>query len=191
MHVREQKTNPVMHLALVSALVLLAFLACEGLHILEPAHDDLHLRPEVHMVFLPHGMFVLLAWVYGWAMVPLVLPSLLVAAAFIVGPEFMTPTVALLAVARLVLVMATMEGLRALGRDARGDHGRRGLLALVTAGVISSLGFNALRVVYGACCEVMSTSDRVLAYVTAVGADVVGMMVVMFTAMLLFRLMRH
>lgn len=190
MHVRERQ-NPVAHLLLVSGLIAVAFLLCEGLHLLEHDAGLSHGRPEVHWIFLPHGMFVLLAWVYGWFMVPLVLPALLVAAAFVVGPEYMTPTVALLATARLVSVMAAFELLRMLGRDARDDHGRAGLVALFAGGLLSSLVFNALRVSYGHCCEVMNQSERVVAYFTAVGADLMGLVLVMVSAMLLFRALRR
>jgi hypothetical protein len=190
MHVRERQ-NPVAHLLLVSGLIALAFLLCEGLHLLDHDSGQAHGRPEVHWIFLPHGMFVLLAWVYGWLMVPLVLPALLVSAAFVVGPEYMTPTVALLATARLVSVMAAFEVLRMLGRDARGDHGRAGLVALFAGGMLSSLVFNGLRVTYGHCCEVMTLPERVAAYGTAVGADLLGLVLVMLSAMLLFRALRR
>lgn len=190
MHVRERQ-NPVAHLLLVSGLIAVAFLLCEVLQLLEHDTGRTDGRPGVHWIFLPHGMFVLLAWVYGWFMVPLVLPALLVAAAFVVGPEYMTPTVALLATARLVSVMAAFELLRMLGRDARDDHGRAGLVALFAGGLLSSLVFNALRVSYGHCCEVMNQSERVVAYFTAVGADLMGLVLVMVSAMLLFRALRR
>jgi hypothetical protein len=74
MHVREHHA-PVAHLLLVSGLIALAFLACEGLHLLDHGATAAGDRPAVHGVFVPHGMFVLLAWVYGWFMVPLVLPD--------------------------------------------------------------------------------------------------------------------
>lgn len=190
MHVRDRQ-NPVAHLLLVSVLIAMAFLLCEALHLLDPDPTPANGRPEVHPIFVPHGMFVLLAWVYGWFMVPLVLPALLVSAAFVVGPEYMTPTVALLAVARLVTVMAAFELLRMLGRDARGDHGPAGLVALFAGGMLSSLVFNGLRVGYGPCCEVMTLTERVAAYGTAVGADLLGLILVMVLAMLLFRALRR
>jgi hypothetical protein len=190
MHVREHHA-PVAHLLLVSGLIALAFLACEGLHLLDHGATAAGDRPAVHGVFVPHGMFVLLAWVYGWFMVPLVLPALLVSAAFVVGPDYMTPTVALLALARLVSVMAAFELLRVLGRDARGDHGRAGLAALFAGGLLSSLVFNGLRVSYGPCCEVMDGAERMLAYATAVRADLAGLVIVMLSAMFLFRALRR
>lgn len=191
MQLREDAENPLFHLLLVSGLILLSFGVCHALQMLAPVDPHEIGRPPVHWVFLPQGMFVLLAWVYGWAMVPLVLPALLVSAAFIVGPEFMTMTVALLSVARLVTVMAAFEVLRMLGRDARGDHGRAGLTALFAGGLLSSAAFNVPRVLYGPCCEAMSVSERAVAYATAVGADLVGLMLVMLGAMFLFRLLRH
>lgn len=191
MQLREEGLNPVTHLLLVSGLIGLAFLACHGLHLLEMDGVHAHDRPEVHMIFLPHGMYVLLAWVYGWMMVPLVLPALLVSAALMVGPDHMSPIVALLAVVRLVTVMAAFELLRLLGRDARGDHGQAGLVALFAGGLLSSAAFNVPRMFYGPCCEVMTGAERAVAYATAVGADLAGLMLVMVGAMFLFRALRH
>lgn len=191
MQLREEAHNPVAHLLLVSGLIALAFLACHGLHLLEVDGAHIHDRPEVHLIFLPHGMFVLLAWIYGWTMVPLVLPALLVSAALMVGPQYMSPTVALLATARLVSVMAAFELLRMIGRDARGDHGRAGLAALFAGGVLSSAVFNVPRVFFSPCCEVMSGAERAVAYATAVGADLAGLVLVMLGAMFLFRALRH
>ena len=191
MQLREEAHNPVAHLMMVSALVALAFLACHGLHLLDADAGHGHGRPVVHLIFLPQGMFVLLAWIYGWTMVPLVLPALLVSAAFMVGPEHMSSTVALLAVARLVSVMAAFELLRLLGRDARGDHGRAGLVALFAGGMLSSAMFNVPRVLYGPCCEVMTAAEKAATYATAVGADLAGLVLVMLGAMFLFRALRH
>ena len=190
MHTRES-FHPMGHLLLVSGLIALAFLGCEALNMALPFYQDGTGRPMVHVVFLPHGMFVLLAWVYGWAMVPLVLPAVLVAAALIVGPEYMTPVVAALSAARLVVVMAAFELLRVLGRDARGDHGRAGLVALFAGGVLSSAAFNVLRVSYGHCCDAMTSAAKAMAYAKAVGADLAGLVIVMMAAMLLFRALRH
>ena len=183
--------HPLWHLLVVSALVWLSFLLCEGLHWLDPSHWQPKVRPEVHMIFLPHGMIVLLAWFYGWMVVPLVLPALLVAVAFIAGPDYMTPNVALLTVSRILTVMLAFEVLRHVCCDARQDTGRRGLRALFAAGLVSSLGFNLLRVSYGHCCEVMTLAEKAMAYAVAVGADLVGLVIVMTGAMLLFRALRH
>jgi len=191
MQVREDVHHPLAHLLLVSGLIALAFVICHGFQQLVPAVPHEHGRPVVHWVFVPHGMMVLLAWIYGWAMVPLVLPALLVAAAIIVGPEFMSPMVALLATARLVAVMAAFELLRMLGRDARGDPGRAGLVALFAGGTLASAVFNVPRVLYAPCCEAMSAGERAVAYATAVGADLAGLVLVMLGAMFLFRLLRH
>jgi hypothetical protein len=188
---RGEWSGPLVHLALVSGLIVMIFLVCEMLHLLDPMHEPGHVDPHVHLIFLPHGMFVLLAWIYGWAMVPLVLPALLVSAAFTIGPEHMTPVVAGLAVARLVLVMGALEVLRALGRDARGDTGRAGLVALFAAGLLSSLAFNLLRVMHSPCCTMMTGAERVVAYALAVGADLVGIVLVMMAAMFVFRALRH
>lgn len=183
--------HPVRHLLLVSALVALSFLLCQALHWLDPSHWQAKTRPDVHMVFLPHGMVVLLAWVYGWALVPLVLPSFLVGVAYVVGPDYMTPTSALLTVSRILAVMLAFEVLRHICCDARRDMGRKGLVGLFAVGLVSSLGFNLLRVAYGHCCEVMTTAERAVAYAMAVGADLVGMAVVMVGAMLFFRFLRQ
>lgn len=183
--------HPFRHLFIVSALVFLSFAVCELTHWLDPAHWAIKTRPDVHMIFLPHGMLVLLAWFYGWAVVPLVLPSFLIAVALLIGPEFMTPTSALLTVSRILAVMLTFELLRQICCDVRDDKGRRGLIELFVAGLLSSMAFNVLRVSYGHCCEVMSLSEKAIAYAVAVGADLVGMMIVMVGAMLVFRFLRQ
>lgn len=183
--------HPLWHLLVVSALVWLSFLICEGLHWIDGSHWQPKSRPEVHLVFVPHGMIVLLAWIYGWMVVPLVLPSLLLAVAFIVGPEFMTPTSALLTVSRILTVVLAFEVLRHLCCDVRAGTGRKTLMALFTAGLVSSLAFNLLRVTFGHCCEVMSLAEKARAYAIAVGADLVGLVIVMVGAMLLFRMMRQ
>lgn len=183
--------NPLFHLAIVSLLVGLSFVLCEVVHVV--TGEDLReaVRPEVHMIFMPHGMLVLLAWVYGWMMVPLVLPSFLIAVAFIVGPDFMTPTAATLTVARIVIVMLAFEVLRHVCCDVRQDQGRKVLMGLFAAGLGSSLVFNVLRVSFGHCCEVMTVADRFIAYAVAVGADLLGLVIVMVVAMLFFRFLRH
>ena len=182
--------GPLWHLAVVSLLVGLSFALCELFHLTDPHHWNAKVRPEVHLVFLPHGMLVLLAWIYGWSMVPLVLPSFLIAVAFIVGPDFMTPTAALLTVSRILAVMLAFEVLRRVCCDARRD-GRSALFGLFAAGLGSSLLFNLLRVRIGHCCEVMTGAEKAMAYAVAVGADLVGLVAVMLGAMLLFRLMRQ
>lgn len=183
--------HPVRHLVVVSLLVIAAFGLCEVLHWLDPTQGPGATRPEVHRLFLPHGVIVLLGWFYGWAMVPLVLPALLVCAAFVVGPEYMTPTVALLAVMRVVTVVLAFDLLRMVCCDARRDVGRRGLKGLFAVGLMASLVFNLLRIRFGPCCEVMTLAERMQAYAVAVGADLLGLLIVMILAMLVFRVARR
>lgn len=183
--------QPMLHFAIASVLVVLAFAVCEVLHWLGEGQAFVRLRPEVHPVFLPHGVVVLLAWVYGWAMVPLALPAFLLCAAFVVGPDYMTPVVATLSVSRLVMVMLGFELMRSLSLDPRGDAGRRGLMGIFAAGTVASMAHNVLRIGFGHCCEVMTLPEKLMSYAVAVGADVVGLVLVLLAAMMLFRALRH
>lgn len=183
--------QPLLHFAIASALVTIAFAICELLHWVGEGQDFIRLRPEVHPVFLPHGAIVLLAWVYGWAMVPLALPAFLICAAFVVGPDYMTPVVATLSVSRLVMVMLAFELLRSMSLDPRGDIGRRGLMGIFAAGTIASMVHNVLRISFGHCCEVMTLPEKLMSYAVAVGADVVGLVLVLLAAMMLFRALRQ
>lgn len=185
------RKNPLFHFLLASGLLVLSFAVCEVLHLLDPMHLDVHGRPEVHLVFVPYGMMVLLAWIYGWMVVPLVLPVMLVAAAYLVGPDHMTPTVAALTVARVVFVMLALELVRMVFFDPRQGTGRAALVALFWAGVISAVGFAAVRVAFSPCCDVMSPRERVVAFAASVGADMAGLVIVMAGAMFLFRALRH
>lgn len=183
--------QPLLHFAIASVLVVLAFAVCEVIHWIGSGQAYLRLRPEVHPVYLPHGAIVLLAWVYGWAVVPLALPAFLVCAAFVVGPDYMTPVVAMLSVSRLVMVMLAFELLRSLSLDPRGDVGRRGLIGIFAAGTIASILHNVLRISFGHCCSVMPLPEKLISYAVAVGADVVGLVLVLLAAMMLFRALRH
>lgn len=183
--------GPLFHFLIASGLLLASFAMCEFFHLFDPTHRHPHPRPEVHLLFVPHGMIVLLAWIYGWIMVPLLLPAMLLSSAYIVGPEHMTPTVALLTLSRLVLVMIAMEAMKLVCCDARRDGGRAGVMALFAAGTLATLTFNVLRMAYSPCCEAMTLAERVMTYAMAVAADLAGLLVVMLGAMFLFRALRH
>ena len=68
-------SGPIMHFLIGSALVLASY----GLSDLVRTY----LHPQVWfdvfgtftIIYLPHGVMLLLAWFYGWMAVPLVLPA--------------------------------------------------------------------------------------------------------------------
>ena len=135
------------------------------------------------LLFLPHGVRVLSAWLLGWRAVPALLPGVFIVFAFIAGPATLQPgrlaaiAVAVSAAPLVFWVMAV------LGRDVRPDPDRTPCLSCVLgAGAVSSVMIALLTNL------LLGTGPQdFLAYFIG---DIFGLLALMLILMLVFRMMR-
>jgi|GEM_PF-5814393 len=179
----------LMHGMAASAAILLAYLACEGMH--EITHLWLsHVLPHMHAVFLPFGVLVLLGWVYGWLAVPLAVPAALLSLQAIVGVGGMTADLVGATVVKVVSVPLAFTLFRLSGVHVRGEGRVANWRCVVKVGLLASIlgnGTLALFRLWGGD-GLAGTAEVML---MALAADVSGMIAVLLVAMLGFRLLRQ
>ena len=181
---RLQAMPGMVHFGVISAALLAAVGLCEAINVVARIE-----RP--HAVFLPHGVVLVIAWMYGWMAVPLLFPAALLSAYLLMGTDILVPaTLAVLAV-RLVALPLTFDLFRRAGCDARGAGTQANWKMVVAAGLVGSLIGNAPRVVIGPCCGDLEGWDRASAFVDLVAADIAGTVLVLLAVMLFFRALRQ
>ena len=179
----------VRHSVLASLAMLIAFLACEGLHEITHLWVD-HAEAHMHAVFVPFGVLVLLGWIYGWLSVLLVLPAALLTVYWIVGAPGMTATIVSIAVMKVLSVPLAFSIFAAFGRDVRGDGRAANWRCVVMVGLCASVLGNVPRVVAGPLGGETAT-EMARAMLTATAADMAGLILVMMVVMLAFRMARQ
>jgi hypothetical protein len=181
--------RPVIHLAIGSAMIL-------GAHGLADLLDRF-IQPEsvfdifgtFKLIYLPHGVQILLTWVYGWMVVPIVLPAALLATYLVVGPEAFGPSMLLVAALKVVTTPLTFDLFRMAGVDARGQAMALNWKVLFLIGLLASVFNNLLR--FGlACCGELSSRELLLGYTGSIIGDMIGVTVVMLGAMAFSRALR-
>lgn len=177
------------HFAVASGAILFAFAICEGLHAL--SHADLHVHPHPHAVFLPHGVLIVLTWVYGWAAMPMVFPAAILSAWLLAGATVFDPTNLLILSFKLAATGLAFDLFRLAGMDARGVGPAANWKVLVAVGLVGSLLGNVPRAISGPCCVALDGAGRLAAYVDMVAGDIAGLILVLLTVMLVFRALRH
>lgn len=178
-----------LHFGMVSGAFLLAFGVCETLHQL--SHFETAIEPHPHAVFLPHGVIVLVAWMYGWAAFPLLLPAVLLAFWLLAGSVVFDPLIMTIIALKLAAVPLAFDLFRLGGLDVRGVGTAANWKALVAVGLLGSMLGNMPRVMAGPCCVSMDAGERLMVYANAVAGDMAGLIVVLLVVMMVFRVLRH
>lgn len=142
------------------------------------------------IVYLPHGVLVLLAWVYGWVAVPIVLPASVLAIWLMRGAAAFEPTLLLLTVIKVAAAPLAFALFRLGGIDARGAGQGLNWRVLFLIGLVQSLFSNQARFWLG-CCGDLTANQLLLAYAGGVIGDMIGLAVVMAGAMFFFRALRQ
>ena len=184
-----QAAQGARHFGIASAAMLLAFAVCEGINDLLYAEQVL--LPSPHAVLLPYGVLVICAWMYGWAVLPLLFPAALLSVFLLAGDMAFDPLNVVLLLAKLTAVPLAFDMLRWAGRDARGPGTAANWKMLVVVGLVGSALGNVPRVAFGPCCETMGPSAQLRTYVDVVASDMAGLIVVLVAVMRFFRALRH
>lgn len=181
--------QPLVHLAIGTAMMLGAYGLSDLL--------DRFIHPELifeifgsfKLIYLPHGVQILLTWIYGWMVVPVVLPAALLATFLIIGPEAFGPAMVLLATLKVITIPFTFDLFRLAGIDARGQAMALNWKVLFLIGLVASVFNNLLRF-WLACCGELSSSELLLSYTGSIIGDMIGVTVVMVGAVVFFRAIR-
>ncbi len=183
-------SGPIMHFLIGSALVLASY----GLSDL--VKDSIHpqflfdLFGTFTIIYLPHGVMVLLAWVYGWMAVPIVLPATVLSVWLLRGPEALEPAILVLITLKVIAAPLVFDLFRLGGIDARGVGQRLNWRVLFLIGLVQSTFSNQARFWLGCCGDL--TSDQLLrAFAGSMIGDMLGLLVVMMAAMFFFRALRR
>lgn len=142
------------------------------------------------IIYLPHGVLVLLAWFYGWLSVPIVLPATFLATWLLRGEMVFEPALMLLTVLKAAMAPLAFELFRLAGIDARGQGMALNWRVLFLIGLVQSLMSNQARFWLG-CCGDLSSRELLMAFAGSVLGDMTGLLVVMVGAMYFFRAMRQ
>ena len=186
---RLQPVQGAVHFGMASGAMLLAFALCEGVHELMQMGPSL--RPHPHALFLPHGVVVLFAWMYGWAAMPLLYPAALLSVWLMAGPIALDPVVMGVLGAKLIAVPLAFDIFRLGGMDARGAGTAASWKVLVAVGLLGAILGNVPRVAVGPCCGDLSLGERLLTYTNTVAGDMAGLIAVLVAVMLFFRALRQ
>jgi len=135
------------------------------------------------LMFLPHGVRVLAAWLYGWWSILLLAPATLLTALLYYGRESITPELLVSSLASAVAAAAAFELVARTGPDLRYGAGRPARWReVLVVGILASV-FNS-----GGTLLIMG-SDPWVTGVRFLG-DVAGLAVCMVIMAKVFRLQR-
>lgn len=178
------------HFAVGTALVLGAF----GLSNLLSRLVALELRADVlqtfQLVYLPHGVNILLTWIYGWLAVPILLPASMLSVFLLVGQDGFGPDVALIVTLKVLAVPLTFDLFRIGGVDARSASMALNWRVLFLIGLLGAVLNNLIRHWLG-CCGTFTGDELLASFTGAILGDMIGLAVVMVGAMLFFRALRR
>jgi hypothetical protein len=136
-------------------------------------------------------VMVLLAWVYGWLAVPIVLPATIASVWLLRGSEiFYDPALLTLITLKVIAAPLAFDLFRLGGIDARGGGQGLNWRVLFLIGFVQSVFSNQARFWMGCCGEL--TADQLLrAFAGSLIGDMLGLLIVMVAAMLFFRALRR
>lgn len=177
------------HFAVVSAIVLGAYGLTDLIEVFLHPQMLFDIFGSFHLVYLPHGALILLAWFYGWVAIPLVLPATFLVVAATFGTDGLTAERLLLVTLKAVVVPMTFELFRITGIDARGAGMALNWRVLFLIGLVAATFNNLLRYWMG-CCGALTAQELLLGFTGAIIGDMVGLAVVMVAAVLFFRALR-
>lgn len=182
--------GPTLHLLVASALVIASYGLSDLLRDVLHPQFMFDVFGTFSILYLPHGVLVLLAWFYGWLSVPLVLPASILSVMLLRGGLDVAFSTLLLVTLKAVLAPLTFDLFRLAGIDARGPGQALNWKVLFLIGLVQSLFSNQLRFWFGCCGDL--TADQLLrAFAGSVIGDMVGLLVVMLGAMFFFRALRQ
>ena len=133
------------------------------------------------ILFLPHGVRILSAWLYRWRSVPILIPGSFLGHFYLDGALHYTPAEFFASSAGLVCAVLVFDILRRLGVDLYPAKGKRvHWLELVLAGGLAS-------VINGIGTAIFYGNDIVTASARFIG-DVAGVTVALFLLVLALRI---
>ena len=181
-------TVAALNLGKETAIVSLAYLAAffTTFEVLMPVQNMLFsdLNSRASLLFLPHGVRVLAAWLLGWRSVLALLPGVVFVFFYLAGWDAFAPSrLAAIAVA-VTVPAACFYLLRRLGRDLRPSPGRKPRwLSIMGIGLVISLITSLLsNYAFG------SAPKDYIAYLIG---DFFGLFFLMLALMLIFRGLRQ
>ncbi len=180
----------VLHFLIGSALVIAAYGLSDLIRTYLHPRALFDVFGAFTLIYLPHGVLVLLAWFYGWLAVPVVLPATLLSVWLLRGPAMFEPALLLLIVIKVVAAPLTFDLFRLGGVDARGAGQALNWRVLFLIGLVQSVFSNQARFWMG-CCGELTADQLLLAFSGSLIGDMVGLLVVMLGAMFFFRAMRR
>lgn len=142
------------------------------------------------IIYLPHGVMLLLAWFYGWMALPIILPASLLAVYLLRGAEAFEPMILSIVVLKAVAAPLAFDLFRLSGIDARAPEQGLNWRVLFLIGLVQSMFSNQARFWMG-CCGDLSADQLLLAFAGSVIGDMTGLLVIMLGAMLFFRALRQ
>lgn len=181
-------SGPLINLAQETGLVSAAYIGAfvVTFEILVPIQNLFFPEFSSHasLLFLPHGVRVLSAWLLGWRSVLALLPGVVLVFAYLAGWGAFAPSrLAAIAVAVLVPILC-FQILRLLGQDLRPAAGRKPCWTCIMGiGLVISLVSSGLtNYAFG------STPENYIAYLIG---DFFGLFFLMLILMLVFRGLRR
>ena len=157
-----------------------------SMYMLPGSTDDTTAIHFASLVFLPHGVRVIAAWLYGWMSVIYLAPVAMASHWFRMGgSSFQWDwSAALMPMFGIICVPAVFDIAARLGADLRLQSGKIAnwkdvVLVGCFASVISAVGAN-----------LFAGNDLATTSLYLIG-DIVGMLVLLLGLMIIFRIMRH
>jgi hypothetical protein len=179
------------HFAGASAFFLVVNAICAALY---SAVYLLWMQDAPHgmdIVFLPFGALILLTWFYGWIVVPLVLPAALLSQVAVYGAEALDALMVETLLLKLVCFPFAFAAFRLGGIDARMGQMSMNWRVLLLVGLLASVTIAIVRHVYAEWSPGLSGPDMLRSMLGTVIEDMIGLMLVLFGLMMLFRLLRR
>lgn len=187
---QQRLLQPIIHFGVGTFLVLAAYGLSDLLERIIHPQLWFDIFGTFQLVYLPHGVGVLLTWVYGWLAVPILLPAALLSVFLLVGSDGFGPNIAALVTLKVLAVPLTFEIFRLGGIDARGSGMALNWRVLLLIGLMGAVLNNLIRYWMG-CCGMLSGQEMLLGFTGSIIGDMVGLGVVMIGAMLFFRALRR
>lgn len=145
----------------------------------------------LEIVFLPFGALMLLTWFYGWIVVPLILPVALLSQAVVYGAGAFDAAMIEVLLLKLVCFPLAFAAFRLGGIDARMGQMSMNWRVLVMVGLLASVALALVRHLYAEWGVGLSGPEMLRSMLATVIEDMVGLLLVLFALMMVFRRLRH
>lgn len=136
------------------------------------------------LLFLPHGVRVLAAWLMGWRSALALLPGVFLAFFYVAGMEVFTPSRLAAIIVAVTVAPATFEAFRLLGVNLAPRPDRTPCWScIMIAGLAASMA--------GSMLTNLALGSAPVEYFAYVIGDMAGLFFLMLVLMLIFRWMRR